>query len=709
MSVAIDGSPSGAEPADEPADPSALGRLEHDVDVATARSDPDAMPRMRGLDGLRGLAVLAVLCFHADFTWARGSYLGVSLFFTLSGFLITSLLIREAERTHHVALVRFWGRRLRRLAPAALLTLLLVCLFGAFVATANQRLTLRGDLWAALGNVSNWRFLSGGRSYATLFSDPSPLQHFWSLAIEEQFYLAVPLVVAACAAYASRRSARGRHARKVPLRAVLAVVAGVLAIASVGLQVVFANQDRIYYGTDTRMWELLAGVLLACALTGVRIPQWVSGTAAVVGVVAFAVMLWSWSQVGFESAWLYHDAGLAVFALVDVTVVFAVIVPGPLRVLCSWRPLVEIGLISYGLYLYHWPVYLWLDPHRTGLHGWSLFLVRIGVTAALAIASFFLVELPIRNRTWPTSWRAPVAWIGGIALVALMVPIAVSPPRANQVITNADFAEADRLVQQAQRTPVTTRPGTAPSTAAAGVTVPAPLATYVVGDSTGAMLAGALALLQQQTGQVSVRSDAVATCGFVAVDLERWADGSIGPEKPQCATQHDTWTTTLASWRPDAILLVSGAPNTSSFQRQDVAGGAWPDVSQPAGRAAVLAGMEQTADVLGRAAPGVPLLWLTAPYTERTRVADGDVGDSGSAPNRIAAYNSLIDEVARTHPAVVKVPWGDYFDGLPLAEDAALRPDGFHTEVSGLADIVRTWGWSRFVAGYVEAKHRLGG
>jgi hypothetical protein len=111
--------------------------------------------------------------------------------------------------------------------------------------------------------------------------------------------------------------------------------------------------------------------------------------------------------------------------------------------------------------------------------------------------------------------------------------------------------------------------------------------------------------------------------------------------------------------------------------------------------------------VLSRAAPGVPLLWLTAPYTERTRVADGDVGDSGSAPARIDAYNALIDEVARTHPAVVKVPWADYFDGLPLADDAALRPDGFHAEVSSLADIVRNWAWTRFVDGYVEGKRLL--
>ena len=418
-------------------------------------------------------------------------------------------------------------------------------------------------------------------------------------------------------------------------------------------------------------------------------------------------MVWSWSHVDFTSAWLYHDGGLAAFALVDLAVVYAVIVPGPLRVLCSWRPLVEVGLISYGLYLFHWPVYLWLDAHRVGLDGWPLFLVRISVTATLTLASFFLVELPIRNGKWPKSWRAPVAWIGGIALIAVLVPIAVSPPRGNEVITNADFAEADRLVKQAQYAPVTRAPGAVPLAAASPAPVPTPLATYVVGDSTGGLLAGALALLQQETGQVTVRSDAVATCGFVVVDLERWGDGSTGPEKSECAQQPETWTTTLSSWKPDAILLASGPPNVQSFQRADVNGGDWTNILEPAGRAAVLAGMNAAADTLERAAPGVPLLWLTSPYTERTRVADGDVGDSGSAPARIDAYNSLIDVVARKHPAVVKVAWGDYFNQLSLSDDAALRPDGFHTEVLPLAKVVRDWGWTRFVAGYVAGKDAL--
>ena len=129
------------------------------------------LKRLLGLDGLRGIAILSVLFYHSDFHWAMGSFLAVSLFFTLSGYLITTLLIREATRSGHIDLVRFWGRRLRRIVPAALLALLFVALFGAIAASPTQQAPLRGDIWAALANVTNWRLLFGGRSYADLFAD----------------------------------------------------------------------------------------------------------------------------------------------------------------------------------------------------------------------------------------------------------------------------------------------------------------------------------------------------------------------------------------------------------------------------------------------------------------------------------------------------------------------------------------------------------
>jgi peptidoglycan/LPS O-acetylase OafA/YrhL len=157
-------------------------------DHAPAPARTSRLNHLPALDGIRGVAVAAVLLFHAGFSWAKGGYLGVSIFFTLSGFLITSLLVREWGSDHRIDLRAFWARRFRRLMPAALVTLAGVCVLAWALGSHEQLHTLRLDVWAAVAYVANWRFLYAGRSYADLFAAPSPVQHFWSLAVEEQFY-----------------------------------------------------------------------------------------------------------------------------------------------------------------------------------------------------------------------------------------------------------------------------------------------------------------------------------------------------------------------------------------------------------------------------------------------------------------------------------------------------------------------------------------
>src|SRR5262245_33093968 len=158
------------------------------------------------LDGLRAVAVMAVLFFHARFSWAQGGFLGVSTFFTLSGFLITSLLLREHATTGSISLRSFWRRRFRRLLPASWLTLALVIAMGAAGWWNNDQLRdLRGDVPAALAQVVNWHFILADRSYGAQFAAPSPLEHYWSLSLEEQFYLVFPLAVAGLLILGRRR------------------------------------------------------------------------------------------------------------------------------------------------------------------------------------------------------------------------------------------------------------------------------------------------------------------------------------------------------------------------------------------------------------------------------------------------------------------------------------------------------------------------
>ncbi len=224
-----------------------------------------SIPYLPGLEGLRGVALLAVLFFHGGFSWAKGGFLGVSTFFTLSGFLITLLLVLEFSTHGRVDLRRFWGRRYRRLMPASLLCLAGVVVFGWLVATPGQLANLRGDVLASLFYVANWRFIITQQSYAQLFAAPSPVLHFWSLAIEEQFYLVFPLVVAGvlAVAHGSRR--------------VLGAVLGVAAAVSLGLMWVLytpgEDPSRVYYGTGTRALRTAAGGTAGARVVASR-PVW---------------------------------------------------------------------------------------------------------------------------------------------------------------------------------------------------------------------------------------------------------------------------------------------------------------------------------------------------------------------------------------------------------------------------------------------------
>ena len=224
------------------------------------------LPHFPAIEGLRGLAVAAVVLFHAQFDWMKGGYLGVSTFFTLSGFLITSLLLAERSGTGQVDLRRFWTRRVRRLMPASFAALALIALFGIFAADAVQKRNLAGDVISALAYVANWRFLFSNQSYGELFAAPSPVQHFWSLAIEEQFYLVFPVL--AWFALARLRVRQG----------VFAVVVAVLIAGSLALTLFGGlSHDAIYYNTFTRAAELLAGSLLAALIYRRRV------TSAMVG------------------------------------------------------------------------------------------------------------------------------------------------------------------------------------------------------------------------------------------------------------------------------------------------------------------------------------------------------------------------------------------------------------------------------------------
>ena len=383
--------------------------------------------RLPALDGVRGIAILGVIAYHLGLGWASGGYLGVDLFFVLSGFLITSLLVEEHRRDSHIRLGGFWGRRARRLLPALFLVLTASGLYALLngqissaTGAANIDLNgLRGDGFATLLYVANWHAIFVHQSYFAQFATPSPLQHTWSLAIEEQFYLLWPLVVVVVFRYAPGRWRRTGFAVSV---------AGALASA-LAMVLLYHGGDpsRVYYGSDTRAFDILAGAALAMLCVdrhqpGVRARK-VLHALGPGAIAALAVFWWrAGTSTGEPSAWMFRGgffacAVLAALLLADVRQVHT----GPLGRLLSVGPLRFIGEISYGLYLWHWPVIVYMTSVRTGVSGHALQGAQVATTFAVSIASYYLIELPVRRRSLTRSAMRALAPAAALATAGMLV------------------------------------------------------------------------------------------------------------------------------------------------------------------------------------------------------------------------------------------------------------------------------------------------
>jgi peptidoglycan/LPS O-acetylase OafA/YrhL len=373
-----------------------------------------------GLDGLRALAVLAVIAYHEQFSWAPGGLLGVGVFFTLSGYLITDLLLSQWSRDGELGLRGFWFRRARRLLPALFVMLAVVSawvsLFGR-----SQLGSLRGALPAAVGYVSNWYLIAADNSYFARFAPPAPLDHLWSLAVEEQFYLLWPwLLILALACLPTRRRPGEwwRGGSPGGSRAPWLVLPTLgLAAASTALMMVLyhpgVDPTRVYEGTDTRAAGLLIGAALAMVWPTRRAAARLGGLAAgrwsrlvidgvgVAGLAVIAIMIW---RVGQYSAFIYQG-GMSVLALGTAAVVAAVACPGTLvgRAL-GWRPLRWIGVRSYGIYLWHYPVIVLTTPPNA-TEDLTRATLQILASIALAAVSWRFVEEPIRHGALEKLWK----------------------------------------------------------------------------------------------------------------------------------------------------------------------------------------------------------------------------------------------------------------------------------------------------------------
>ena len=369
---------------------------------ASAYTQP--VPYLPGLDGLRALAVIAVIVYHGNPSWLRGGFLGVEVFFVISGYLITMLLLSEHRRSGSVGLKNFWFRRARRLLPAVF-TLLFVVSVVSVLFVRDELARLKGDLIASLTYTMNWHLIVGETSYFDQFDRPPLLRHLWSLAVEEQFYLLWPLLLVGLLVLFRKRPDR-----------LFGAMLGLALLSAVAMAFLYRPIDpsRSYYGTDTRIGGLLLGCCLAviwhprqleAGVPPVR-PRSVS-TAGWAGVVALAALCVFSTERG---AFLYRG-GFLLVDLASLAVIAAIAHPGARFNRRLGIPLlVYLGVRSYSIYLWHWPVFALTRPGVDIDAGpVPVFILRVAITLVLADLSFRLVEAPIRSGAigrWTARWRA---------------------------------------------------------------------------------------------------------------------------------------------------------------------------------------------------------------------------------------------------------------------------------------------------------------
>ena len=369
------------------------------------------------VEGLRGVAVVAVVCYHAGLGLTSGGYVGVDVFFVISGFLITRLLWNEVDATGLVSFAAFYGRRVRRLLPAAGLVLIATVVASAVALSPLQARDVIKDAQASALYVANYRFAALRTNYLAA-QTPSPIQHYWSLAVEEQFYLLWPLLLMLGAAVLPNRL-------RTNARATVALLLGVLGSFSFALSLYLTrvSEPWAFFSLPTRAWELAAGAGIALAAPAIaRMPKIAAALVGWAGIGAIA-----WAVTRFTSATPFPGTS-ALVPVAGAALVLAAGCAAPSRgasIALASSPLQRAGRISYSWYLWHWPVLI-LVPAMIG-HSFNLAenLALVGFSAGLATATVALVERPVRFAPrLATQPRVSLA-LGGTITVATVVTIAV--------------------------------------------------------------------------------------------------------------------------------------------------------------------------------------------------------------------------------------------------------------------------------------------
>ncbi len=574
------------------------------------------------LDGLRAVSIASIMANHGGFAWAAGGVLAVNVFFVLSGFLITLLLLTEWTRTTTIRLGAFWARRARRLLPALLVLLGGIVLYAWLFAPAGTQSSLRADALSTLLYVGNWHEIVAGHSYFAHVSAQSPLLHTWTLAIEEQFYLVWPLVV--LAVLTLRRSTR----------ALLVVAVAGVAVSALDMALRFhpgMDASPLYYATDTRAQDILVGAAAAILLrrgvpaagrTARRNYSFL--TAAAVG--GFALVWW---VGGSDRSILYRGGFLFADVMVALVILGVTKAPlGPLARVLALRPVTYVGRISYGLYLWHWPVFLVLDHARTDLDGAGLFALRCAVTLGFAVLSWYLVEIPVRQLSFGGRRSWALVPVGALAVTGVLAVGAVGGAPSQNLLLNT------KEVRSGLPDAGALRDGRPPPT------------ILFVGDSLSLTVAGGFLAPAPHYGIV-IQGRPMPGCGL-ATDGPYIEHGGITTPISPCSSWPVLWSSYLEQFHPRVVVLTEGWWETMTQFYE----GRWRDLTDPALDASETTQYERAVTLLH--SQGAQVALTTAPYFDSGEQLDGQPWPEDAAV-RVDRLNAIIEQVAARNPGFVTV------------------------------------------------------
>lgn len=627
------------------------------------------------LDGIRGLGIPFVFLYHHEAIFLGrkfgGGILTVSMFFTLSGFLIARLLVEENRKSGTLDIKKFYARRFRRLMPAALVTLLLIAQVWWLAPPANGGVSLWSWI-AALTYWENWHLIFAGKSYSNLFADASPVQHMWSLSLEEQVYIVYPLLMLGLF-----RWQRIKHR-------VAEVLFG-LAIAGFAMGWFWSGHggnERAYYALEARAAEFLIGAAFAVwwmrsPLVPRIAPFLRSSRGTVTAAVVLAAQVGLWYMVGLHTWGLFPVWVFVNGAVTCVIMGYASAEAGTTRFL-SWRPFTFVGQISYGLYMVHWPVFLFLSHDRLQVTGWLLLTIRLVVTFAITLAVFRLIENPVRLGQL---WKGRTFTIACIVLAVAGLGFAA----VNEESTAAQLVDEDAVA--AQQRALDFLPELGPDAPTRSAVDPAlPARVLIVGDSQAWAIGSRMGELWGVTNGVGIEPSPGVGCGIAELTPIDYLGVEYPNGRDGCREWRDALPRIVDKYQPQLVMIIGGFGDVAD--RQLPGSEEWQHIGEPEYDTWLTEQMYGFVDEV--TATGAQVLWFSSPHVQPPRPAGTDPFPEED-PARMDRYNELIRAVADSDDRVEFADLAAFVQARPGGEfEPAFRPDGAHIDLTVAPDLV-TW------------------